>query len=172
MRLSMWRVLPAMLALLVLTGPASLRAMIIVTDESTFTFSGLCTDCQGNATATLVLQNYVQDNAIEEYNLISFHYDGTNLHDPFTITAGDEFDIEGVIPASLTAPAFFHISSSSSGEREEFYSLGNGNWRVGALNPADYGTNGLWNSVPEPGAFLLVVLGMAVMGVRRWQVRN
>jgi hypothetical protein len=64
-RLSVWRVLPAMLALFVLASPVSLQAITVKGPVFTdFTFSGLCTDCSGSATATLRLQDYFQGDPI------------------------------------------------------------------------------------------------------------
>ena len=169
-RLSMWRVLPAMLILFVLAGPVSLQGAIIV--ESTFTFSGSCTDCYdgaGNATATLTLQNYILGDELSPANLVSFVYDGTDLiPGGFTITPGDVAVLGGTIPAVLPGSADFQIQSA----RWDF-SLGvEGDWSVSDLSVGDdYGTNGQWDAadggVPEPGAFLLVAGGMALLGLRR-----
>lgn len=109
------------------------------------------------------------------YNLVSFHYDGTNLLSAFTITQSDAgFSIGGMIPTSLAAWADFNISASGG---MRFSSDENGVWAAGPfVAPSDYGTAGLWNgeteAVPEPGAFLLVAGGIAVIGVRRWTVRT
>ena len=177
-RLSMWRVLPAMLALFVLAGPVSLHAGIILpASTSTFLFSGVCQDCEGIATATLVLQDYTQGDPIAQSNLVSFHYNGTDLLDPFTITGSDQFNISGIIPLSLTASANFFIEALPDSV-PWFSSDTEGGWSAGDLViQADFGTGGVWNgpvsnAVPEPGVFLLVAAGMAVIGVRRWRVRN
>jgi hypothetical protein len=176
-RLSVWRGLPAMLALFVLANPVSLQAIAVKGPVFTdFTFSGLCTDCSGSATATLRLQDYFQGDPIYDYNLVSFHYDGTNLLSAFTITqSGTGFSIGGMIPTSLAAWADFNISAPGG---IQFSSDKNGVWAAAgpSVAPDDYGTAGLWNgeteAVPEPGAFLLVAGGIAVIGVRRWTVRT
>jgi hypothetical protein len=164
-----------MLALFLLAGPLSLQAGTVVT----YVFTGQCSDCyegQGNATATLSLQNYTPGDVIAPGNLVSFTYDGTDMHSAFTITATDALDVNnfgigGSIPATLPAFAYFNISYSGAGY-EQFYSWDDGHWVVGA---ADYGTNGTWiggkDTVPEPGGLFLMTAGLAAIGLRRWKFR-
>ena len=77
-------------------------------------------------------------------------------------------------PTYQAAWADFNISAPGG---MQFSSDKNGVWAAGPfVAPDDYGTAGLWNgeteAVPEPGAFLLVAGGIAVIGVRRWTVRT
>ena len=64
----------------------SAHAALAVT-TTTYNFVGACTDCNGFGRAELTLSNYTPGQAIDATNFIAFHYDGTDLLAPFTITA-------------------------------------------------------------------------------------
>jgi hypothetical protein len=163
------------LVLLFAFVPLALPSTII---NSQFTFQGICTDCSGSATATLILQNYVQGNDIVLDNLVSFHYDGTDLLEAFTITpASQDVNIAGVIPLTLPAFAYFDITfTSPTLGWLSFSSDEAGGWI--ASGPRDYGTNGVWNGasvpgdVPEPGGLLMVAAGLMLIWMRRRKIRR
>lgn len=178
--------------------PSALFALVAfagAAQSATFTFSGLCSDCSGNGTATLVLNNtYVPGTALATSDLVSFNYHGTNLLPAFALSASDSFLLmSGNLPAT-SGPALFHLeggalvvpagssgATGSSFARFTFDTDTQGNWSVfdSALNfcsleaACDYGTNGNWNgsAVPEPSAVLLVAGGLAVLGLRRWKLK-
>ena len=173
------RLLP-LLALALALSSVSLQAGTVT--DITFTFTGVCGDCvgpgsNGQATATLVLTDYIQGQQIQAGNLVSFTYDGSDMIQPFTISA-DDFQyggyIQGIIPTGLPAYANFAIGSPYG---PTFESNDSGSWRV--MVASDIGASGLWGggspttggAVPEPGAFLLTAGGIAAIVARRWRVR-
>ncbi len=163
--------------------------------SATFTFSGVCSDCTGNGTATLVVNNaYVPGTALATSDLVSFNYHGTDLLPAFVLSASDSFLLmSGNLPAT-SGPALFHLEggalvvpagfSGATGNplaRFTFDTDTQGNWSAfdAALNfcsleaACDFGSNGTWNgsAVPEPSAVLLVAGGLAALGLRRWKLK-
>ena len=145
--------------LLITLGAASPAAADIV---QTFDFSGLCTDCSGTATATLVLNSsYVLGTEFDNSDFVSFTYNATNLQSTFTILPSDpDLSVDGTIPA--TPPGFADVDIALDGGSLEFQSFSaDGSWYVADIVPEDYGTNGVWSSAsqaaaPEPATIGLV----------------
>jgi hypothetical protein len=134
----------------------SSRAAVV--QEETYFFTGVCSDCRGDVSATLVLEGYTQGESLTKADFVSFSYSGSNIVPAFTIPPSDLYNITGVIPTDLPAPAqvilSFYVSPTN------FWAYSDGNWYV---NASDYGTNGTW-SVPEPSTWAMMLLGFAGLG--------
>jgi MYXO-CTERM domain-containing protein len=141
----------------------------------TFNFSGTCTDCQGTATATLVLVgSYVQGTPITASNLVSFTYNGTNLTGPFTYTPSTpSFFVSGSMTNIPGANAFDVVANNNIFFDSEL----NGNWSVGLT---DLGTAGTWSlagggvsPTPAPPTSILILMGlMSLAAFHVWQRRR
>ena len=110
---------------------------------TTFTFTGDCTaDCEGTATAQLVVSGYTPGNALASANLVSFTYHSDFMN--FTVSQGDAgATLSGTIPASL--PSNASVSVSATGKL--FNSFGSGFWCAGVdACEGDEGENGVWNA--------------------------
>jgi hypothetical protein len=129
---------------------------------STYDFSGVCQDCMGDAGAELTLLNYTPGQTIDASNFVSFHYDGTNLLEAFTVTAADADYVNGDL-TTLPGPNNFYLASDS----EFFSSSSFGNWCVGGACDSDYGFQHTWSisGVPEPTTWFLIIVGIAGVGL-------
>jgi hypothetical protein len=147
---------------------------------STFTFTGDCTDCTGQATGTLVLQNYTLGDPLETSNFVSFAYSSKVISfgpDSLDSTYGI---LEGTLPVDLPGPAIVEIEnivlSPGCEDCEElgFYSFNYDSdyWTLGVQ---DYGTNGIWSAaaaktaVPEPSSLAMLAAGLAGLVAWRWR---
>ena len=150
-------------AILTFGGGASIFAATI--DTETFNFTGTCTDCTGQGTATLVLTNYTLGNDITAANFVSFDY-SSNLF-TMSVTTDNLFSIAGNLPASL--PSFAFVQVLRSPDQTMFESNTDGTWFIG--RPSDFGTNGIWGAavsgVPEPASSLLFLGGLIGLGLLR-----
>ena len=166
--------------LLVPALAASLMGLISVQAQattiaplSTFYFSGHCSDCAGDVTARLVLQNYLQGTAINPAEFVSFTYGGSNLLSPYSILASETPNVSGNIPGALPGAADFHVSNSL-----HFFGLTTlGDWQTGNPNLGDFGTSGSFSpnapsSVPEPATMLLMGAALAAAGLTRRRLRK
>jgi hypothetical protein len=136
---------------------------------TTFYFTGQCSDCSGTANAVLVVQDYDEGGLFSVGNFVSFYYDGTNLHAPFTLTPSDVVSFSGAIGPGF--PGKYTVNISASSPTLSFFSGLNGYWGVGA--PADYGRQSIWSlTAPEPASLALLLVGLTglAMARRRWWV--
>lgn len=131
----------------------SFRAAPIVTSQTTFQFTGVCSDCTGTGIGTLVLQNYVQDghHLLQPDNFVSFTY--TSNLTSFTIPSGaSNFNIDGTFPATL--PASPSITITGNGNAFESVAptglAPTGSWCAGAACGEDVGTTFTWGAPSSP----------------------
>ena len=158
-------------ALASLAGVAPASATVVAPGaDQVFEFSGVCSDCTGIGTGELTLSStYTLGAPVTKANFISFHYDGTDLQDEFTIANSDVASIGGSI---MPGPADFHVYNS---EQFGFRSLLNGSWFIGYTTPADFGPNGSFgiaSSVPEPATWALMAVGFAALGLAGSRARK
>ena len=169
-----FRLRPISLALLLLLVCAFSAAP--VTSTTTFQFVGTCTDCTGQGTAQLVLQNYTQGSALASSNFVGFSY-SSNLVS-FTLTAANNPVLSGTLPASLPAAANVNIWANTTANgvnagMELYTQTSGGSWCAGFECAGDYGTAGTWSLVttttttPAAGApalsdWMLVCLAAAI----------
>ncbi len=157
------------LATLTLSLAAMLATSPARADTTAYTFAGICTDCTGTASASLVLQNYNLGDQIGDTNFVSFTYGGTNLFGPYTITAADLPSFYGSIDPALPRPENIGIFSNAF----EFTSGVDGFWCTGVSSSCslDYGAVSLWSAaattpgtaVPEP--MTVGLLGTGLLGL-------
>lgn len=95
---------------------------------TTFEFTGQCSDCNGSAAAQLEVRNYIDGTSLTATNFVSFTYDGTNLLNPFTITAANLTGISGSVGPGL--PGSFTVAIESLSLNLQFQSNINGTWSV------------------------------------------
>ncbi len=141
---------------------ASIGAARATVTDTTFYFSGVCSDCSGTGQGQLVLQNYNLGDTITSSNFVSFTYDGTNLVPGYQVTGGQYFSVGGQIDAPLPGAEFFYVDPNNGDPY--FLSETDGFWCVGNTC-GDTGTSSTWAaSVPEPATALL--LGVPLLGLR------
>lgn len=164
---------------LAIAGAMMAALPIAQADDITYDFSGQCTDCSGTVSAELVVQNYTPGTELTDSNLVSFHYDGSNLFSAYTINSFAF--LSGVIPSG-SGWADFDIQTASL----FFDSFAvDGNWQTGTSGGggggggrqgADHGTDGMWSStpttpppdtVPEPGTLALLSTVLVGFGLLR-----
>ena len=138
--------------------------------NTTFSFSGVCSDCTGDGTATLVLQNYTLGTSITGDNFVSFSY-SSNLV-TMNVDSTNQTSISGEIDNNLPNFETFQVDCNndciSTNYEGQFTSDTAGNWTVSGYIPTfDTGTAGTWSSVPEPGSAVLILTGAALLICRR-----
>lgn len=143
-----------------------------------YTFSGVCSDCTGTATGTLVLTSdfVLGVSTISTSNFVSFTYSGTDLLPAFTISSGDlGLSVSGTFAGSMPASyADVHLSNRSF-SFDTYLQPADGIWVAGFNKKfGDQGNTYSWNaastSVPEPATLGLIgagLAGLAVVGLRR-----
>lgn len=174
-----------------------------VGSTTSFTFSGDCDDCAGafvpvfipgvgtvsnvfhatgdgqfqRVTGTLVLSNFTPGVQMTSANFVSFHYDGSSILAPFTVTNetgfGATLDANGNLlgnlvliwndPAISFAVAPFDDFCGFGGEGSQcrFTVTTGGAWSIYAQAPVDIGVNGSF-AVPEP--LSIALLGSGLLG--------
>jgi hypothetical protein len=146
-------------------------------EDVTFSWSGICTDCDGGAqpvTGRLMLTRFEAGNPLYLYNFVSFTYNGSSILHPFTIASSDASGLDGVLTADGTVTTDFQLSftpAKTTGISPlavySFTVLVDGEWDLAGF---DEGTNGTFrpaSSVPVPATLVLLPFGLAAMRVAR-----
>jgi hypothetical protein len=164
--------------LLVVLGLLLLAVRPSLAGTVTYQFTGVCTDCSGDVTAQLTLQDYTPGTDIGSA-FVSFTYDGSNLVSSFTIEQGSgDLSVQGSIPTSLPGPADIDIVGSAGdivGHVDtEFSTSTNGSWSISGVGVPyfDYGSSSTWSLVPEPGSLVIVGSGLIGLVFARRRVRT
>jgi hypothetical protein len=146
----------------VIFGSPTARATIAV---EVFTFSGVCSDCTGDGTATLILQaGYDTGTPLMNMDLYSFNYQSNETS--FSIFNDPTATLTGELPAT-SGPADVTVS----GMNGTFMSSLDGAWSANDPAPADMGTTGIWavpggtTPTPEPRSFAVVGFGLLMLGM-------
>lgn len=145
---------------------------------TTYSFTGVCSDCSGDASAQLVLSGYTLGDSITSSEFVSFTYDGTNLFPSYTFGSADLASISGSLPASLPGTADLSVTcfeaAGCPGARAllTFSSTTSGTWSLSSSGGgADQGIDGAWSltSAPEPADGFLLATGLLLLAAgRRW----
>lgn len=163
----------ALLVVPALLQPKAAGATVLST-QTTYSFSGTCSDCQGPALAELTLANYTAGQSITNNNFVSFHYDGTNLLSGYTILNDAGLYVSGSINNPLPGTENFYVmgftqTTGAPGLQQVFETFNGGNWDTGLPVSADYGPTHLWNATPAatavPEPMSAALLGAGVLGV-------
>lgn len=143
---------------------------------STYDFTGYCTDCPGNASATLVLAGYTPGTALSNANFVSFSY----MSPKYTYTLANLILLSGNLP-STQGPASVVIGGTTSGNIEfDLSSNADGTWNLLRFNVnGDTGNNGCWNAgaacttstTPEPGSVVLLGSGLVALFIAARRIR-
>jgi PEP-CTERM motif len=143
------------LALAMWAAPA--KAVIPIITK--YAFTGICSDCTGDATGVLVLENYVLGDTITNSNFVSFSYLSNSLS--FGFGEGDLMVANGTLP-TLPSKADVLIQ----GIDVFFTSQTNGFWcaGIGTSCAPDSGSS-LWVALPEPSTWWMMLLGFAVLAL-------
>ena len=154
------RIMRFLTAMAALIGLATLAAPAAAT---TFGFSGICIDCAGTGTGTLVVKDYTLGDTLTSSNFVSFTYSSNLLS--YALSSVD--DLTGTLTAG-TGPAYvaFHgggytFSSFAAGPFSP--------WCTGLTGAcgSDFGLFSSWSlaaSVPEPAMWGVMVLGFGLLG--------
>lgn len=161
----------ALLALPAVLQPGAANA-VVATTQTTYYFSGTCTDCRGTALGELTLSNYAAGQSINNSNFVSFQYDGTDLLSEYIILNGPGLYVVGSIRNPLPGTDDFYLTGfaqTAGGERiqQVFETFADGRWDTG-LPTADYGATHLWSATPAatavPEPMSAALLGAGVLG--------
>lgn len=198
-------------ALLISLAASSAAMANIAPGPQYLYFNANCADCAlaansdyFNVVATFELDGYnygdplVNGSFLQNGNIVSFSYSGSNLVNPFQVLAqraGEKSppngfkSISGQINTGQDWPAptdgYLDITFSNlNGSDQRFTISTSGDWSyyAGSPLPNDYGT-GTWSltagpvgaqvqQVPEPGALVLLGLGLAALGFARVSLRS
>ena len=149
----------AFLAIVATVGAASASANIPV---EVYSFTGVCTNCSGTGTATLILlANYQLGTQLSASDLYSFNYQSSTIPD-LSIFNDPTETLSGILPVGL-GPANISIS----GINGSFSSSLNGQWMADP-GPPDVGTMGVWTAgyptpTPEPSTLSILAVGLLGM---------
>jgi hypothetical protein len=116
----------------------------VVTDE-TYYFTGACSDCSGDVTATLVLTGYTPGADFELPNLVSLTYGGSDLLPGFTVDNPESGVVFATVfgdLATLPGANFVNIEWEINGQNASFQTGADGSWSVSYPTLADQGDNG------------------------------
>jgi hypothetical protein len=161
------RMMRFLTALAALIGFASWAAPAAAAD---FDFSGLCIDCAGSGTGTLVLKDYTPGDTLTTDNFVSFTYESNILS--YALTSVD--DLTGSLAGSGPAYVAFHGGGYTFGS---FAAGPFSPWCTGTTGTcaSDFGLFSSWSlasSVPEPAIWGAMVLGFGLLGASMRRPRH
>ncbi len=157
----------------------ALATPVLATSNLTIKFVGDCTDCAGQATATLVLKDFSLNGPNQDLgdaNLVSFTYDGSNLLPAYNSTSNSYLTGHLTNPASgdiavVGLSGTFAVNVlNPDGTGRIFGATSHADWLVirtigGA--PEDYGANSVFHlitGVPEMASWGMFIFGFGLIG--------
>lgn len=173
----MRKFLKAVVTLAAVAMGMAVTAPAIPAVNTTFYFTGTCSDCKGTGTATLVLSNYTLGQTITNSNFVSLTYNGSNLlPGGFTITSSSPgLDVAGSI-TNIPGNNFVVIPATLNGQLTVFRSGLDGTWSVG-VPVADQGNSSTWSNqapslTPAPSTGILMISGLLAVAAFTWRRRQ
>ena len=132
-----------------------------------FTFTGVCSDCAGEAIAMLTVTGFIpgQVFTLDLTNFVSFSYAGTNLRAGFDIAPSDNPTVSGSLGPTFPNP--YHVQVITPDTVRGFSSEADGTWGVtSGQGLDDQGTSSSWDlAVPEPGMTAIAGAGLLALAL-------
>lgn len=153
------------------------NAVPITAPQTSYRFTGTCSDCTGTGTGTLVLTGYTLGTPLSNSNFVSFNY-SSNLV-TFTLLASDNPDVSGSLPATLPGQSAVFLIGPNNKILNTRISGGQF-WCAGASCSADFGTSFTWSflgsttttAVPTLSDWSMATLAIALAVMGSWLLKR
>ena len=160
-----------------LASVCAIQADPISDPVTEITFTGVCSDCAGEAVAILSVTDFRPDTVFDLTlsDFVSFQYLGTDLVKPYTIDSSSVLSVSGMLGPAL--PGSYDIEVLTTGARLNFLSFSDGSWELAPSASGqgldDFGATSCYSlgpcdslasaPVPEPAAMPLLALVLGAL---------